>query len=45
MNLEEDIIEGSLRLGLGKFTTDAEILSAADILSQSIQAIREVMST
>jgi cysteine desulfurase len=45
MNLEEDIIEGSLRIGLGKFTTDAEILSAADILSQSIQAIREVMST
>ncbi|MGF1460765.1 MAG: cysteine desulfurase family protein [Leptolyngbyaceae cyanobacterium] len=41
MNLDEDIVEGSLRIGLGKFTTDAEVDAAAEILSQTVHAVRE----
>jgi len=44
MNLDKDIVEGALRIGLGKFTTDAEIKSAADILIHTIQAIQKAMS-
>jgi cysteine desulfurase len=44
MNLDEDIIEGSLRIGLGKFTTDAEVVAAAKILSQTVHAVREIMA-
>ncbi|NEQ47463.1 MAG: cysteine desulfurase [Leptolyngbya sp. SIOISBB] len=45
MNLDEDIVEGSLRIGLGKFNTIAEIEAAASILAQAIQAVREAMVT
>lgn len=44
MNLDEDIIEGSLRIGLGRFTTDAEVVAAAKILSQTVHAVREAMA-
>ena len=43
MNLDEDIVEGSLRIGLGKFTTDAEVATAAEILSQTVHSIRVAM--
>ena len=36
-------IEGALRIGLGKFTTDDDINQAAEILSTAVQKIREVM--
>jgi cysteine desulfurase len=45
MNLDEDIIEGSLRIGLGKFNTSAEIEAAFSILAQAIQAVQEAMAT
>nr|WP_204142036.1 cysteine desulfurase family protein [Halomicronema sp. CCY15110] len=44
MNLDEAIVEGSLRIGLGKFTTDAEVDAAAEILSQTVHAVREAMA-
>lgn len=44
MGLSEDIIEGALRIGLGKFTTDDEVEQAATILSEAVQAIREIIS-
>ena len=44
IGLSEEAIEGSLRIGLGKFTGDAELDEAAEILSQSIQAIEKIMS-
>jgi cysteine desulfurase len=43
MNLPEDVIEGSLRIGLGKFTTDDEVDQAAEILIHAVQKIRMLM--
>jgi cysteine desulfurase len=37
LKLPEDIIEGALRIGIGKFTTDDEITQAAEILVNAIQ--------
>ena len=43
LGLSDTVIEGTLRIGLGKFTTDAEIDQAAEILftavSQTLHAI------
>lgn len=36
MNLPEPVIEGSLRIGLGKFTTESDIIQAAERLSQAV---------
>ncbi len=44
MGLPEDVVEGSLRIGLGKFTTDEDIDAAAEILITEIKAIRELLS-
>ncbi len=43
MKLSDKIIDGSLRIGLGKFTTDLEIEQAAEILSISLNETRKVM--
>jgi cysteine desulfurase len=40
IHLPEDLIEGALRIGIGKFTTDEEIDQAASILSQAVAVIR-----
>jgi cysteine desulfurase len=39
MNLPEDWIDGALRLGLGKFTSDQELDRAAEILSEAVTQI------
>ncbi|KPQ34912.1 MAG: cysteine desulfurase [Phormidesmis priestleyi Ana] len=44
MSLPEDVIEGSLRIGLGKFTTDEDVAAAAEILTTEIKAIRKLLS-
>lgn len=44
MNLPEDIVEGSLRIGLGKFTTTAEIQDASRLLQQAIRDIQILMA-
>ena len=43
LNLPSEVIEGALRIGLGKFTTDEEIDRAAKILSTVISKIRQAM--
>lgn len=43
MGLDEEVIEGALRIGLGKFTTDEEVSEAAKILITEIKSIRELM--
>lgn len=43
MNLSTGIIEGALRIGIGKFTKIEEIEQAAEILSSSIQQTRQAM--
>jgi cysteine desulfurase len=42
LGLSNELIEGALRIGLGKFTTDDDINQAAEILSTAVKKIREV---
>ncbi len=44
MNLPEELIEGSLRIGLGKFTTEEEIEQSAEIISDTVKKIDRLMS-
>lgn len=43
MKLSEDLIEGSLRIGVGKFTTNLEVEQAAEILSVAVSQTRRIM--
>ncbi|MBD2028170.1 hypothetical protein [Leptolyngbya sp. FACHB-711] len=43
LGLAEELVEGALRIGLGKFTTDDEIDQAAQILSLAVQQIRNLL--
>lgn len=43
MGMPEDIVEGSLRIGLGKFTTEEDIETAAEILITEIKSIRNLL--
>jgi len=45
LKLPSDTIEGALRIGLGKFTTDEEIERAAEILSTAVSKTRQAMVT
>ncbi len=44
MGLAESVVEGALRLGLGKFSTDDDLDQAAEILAQAVQAIKWSMA-
>lgn len=43
LGLPSDLIEGALRIGIGKFTTDAEIYEASEILANAVSSIRLMM--
>ncbi|MDY7014211.1 MAG: aminotransferase class V-fold PLP-dependent enzyme, partial [Cyanobacteriota bacterium] len=43
LKLPSDVIEGALRIGLGKFTTEAECDRAAEILMGAVRQTRQVM--
>ncbi|MGK7920428.1 MAG: hypothetical protein AB4080_10540 [Trichodesmium sp.] len=43
LGLSSEEMEGALRIGIGKFTTEEEIEEAVDILSEVVLAIREIM--
>ena len=43
IGMPSEVIEGALRIGIGKFTTDIEIEQAAEILTIAIQSIRDLM--
>jgi cysteine desulfurase len=43
LNLPANLIEGALRIGIGKFTTSLEIEQAAEILSSAVHLIRQAM--
>lgn len=43
LNLPKAIIQSSLRIGLGKYTTDAEIEIAAHILVEAVQLIQQYL--
>ncbi|MEA5566208.1 hypothetical protein [Anabaena sp. UHCC 0399] len=42
MNLSENIIEGALRIGIGKFTTKAEINKASSVIINAVNAIHQI---
>jgi cysteine desulfurase len=44
MGLSNELIEGALRIGLGKFTTDDDVERAAKVLSIAVEKVRDVMS-
>ncbi|PZV09755.1 MAG: aminotransferase [Leptolyngbya sp.] len=44
MGLAEPVVEGALRIGLGKFSTDDDIHQAAEILTKAVQAVKQVMA-
>jgi cysteine desulfurase len=44
MGLTEPVVEGALRIGLGKFSTDDDIHQAAEILIQAVQGVKQVMA-
>lgn len=43
MKLEEEVVEGSLRIGLGKFTTYKDVDKTAEILSTTVIDIRSLL--
>jgi cysteine desulfurase len=43
MGLAEPVVEGAIRISLGKFSTDHDIHQAAEILTQAVQAVRQAM--
>lgn len=43
LGLPSNVIEGALRIGLGKFTTEAEIDQTAEIISTAVRQIRQTM--
>ncbi|MEA5417746.1 aminotransferase class V-fold PLP-dependent enzyme [Spirulina sp. CCNP1310] len=43
MHLPPEYIEGAIRIGIGKFTTDAEIETAAHLLQEEIAQIRALL--
>jgi cysteine desulfurase len=45
MGLPREVIRGSLRIGLGKFTTSDEVDAAAERLAEAVVRVRERMQT
>lgn len=45
LGFSPDLLEGALRIVLGKFTTDEKINQAAALLSRSVEQIRHLKST
>jgi cysteine desulfurase len=43
MSLAESVLEGALRIGLGKFTSNDEVNQAAAILVQTVDSVKNVM--
>jgi cysteine desulfurase len=44
LQLPDDVVNGALRIGIGKFTTDEEIERSAIILSTTIKSIFQIMN-
>jgi len=42
INLPEELIEGSFRIGIGKFTTNEEIVQATNILIKAVWDVRQL---
>lgn len=42
LGLSPELLDGALRIGLGKFTTSEEIDQASEILSQAVYLVRQI---
>jgi cysteine desulfurase len=45
MNLPHNLMDGALRIGIGKFTTDADIEQTADILIKTIKIVESCLKS
>ncbi|WP_225896263.1 hypothetical protein [Amazonocrinis nigriterrae] len=43
MNLSENLIEGALRIGIGKFTTKAEVAKASSVIITAVNQIYQLL--
>jgi cysteine desulfurase len=43
LDLSPQIIEGAVRIGIGKFTTDEEIKEAASVLADAVARVSKVL--
>lgn len=43
MNLAENITEGALRIGIGKFTTKPEIIKASSVIINAVNQIDQLL--
>jgi len=43
LGLGEELIEGALRIGVGKFTTEEEIGQAAEMISHAVLEVQRAM--
>jgi cysteine desulfurase len=43
LSLPSDVVEGALRIGIGKFTTDADIDQAAEILCTAVSQVEQAL--
>ncbi len=45
LGLPADVVDGALRIGLGKFTTDEEVDRAAELIAEASESACEVLTT
>lgn len=43
MRLRDDLVEGALRIGVGKFTTEAEIRAAGTLILEAVDEVRQLI--
>ena len=43
MGLSEDVVEGALRIGIGKYSTDGEIEATSELIADAINQIRSLL--
>lgn len=43
MRLRDDVVDGAVRIGLGKWTTDGEVEAATSVLAEAVADIRRTM--
>lgn len=43
MNLQRGVVEGALRIGIGKFSTDSDVDEAVDLLAAAVRSVRATL--
>lgn len=45
IGLPAELMEGALRIGVGKFTSDEEVLAAAEAICQAVEGVRAAVNS